>query len=77
MKTNQVLAAVVLLVAAGSVFASGPSTEQASSSAGKTRAQVRAELIAAREDGSLPTLANQSWPAVFDRYGKEVQRTPR
>lgn len=63
MKTNKLFAAAVLASAAGlTAFSINASAASANDAPGKTRAQVRAELIQARADGFEP---NSEAPEIY------------
>ena len=63
MKTNNLFAAAVLVSAAGlTAFSINASAASSTDAPGKTRAQVRAELIQARADGFEP---NSEAPEIF------------
>src|SRR5450830_399080 len=66
MKIKQLLVAAALVAVSAGAFAEAPiSTDQATSTAavGKTRAQVKAELVVARNNGTLATYADEQFPA--------------
>ncbi|MEZ0603412.1 DUF4148 domain-containing protein [Paraburkholderia sp. IW21] len=74
MKRNLLAGLALSLLASGSVFAQGNGggggigragtyeTQPAPTTSGKTRAEVKAELVAAYRDGSLPSLNRTTYP---------------
>lgn len=65
MKIKQLLAAAALVTVSAGVFADAPVPSDKwpdTASVGKTRAQVRAELVAARKDGTLASDNDEHFP---------------
>ncbi|MBW0445437.1 DUF4148 domain-containing protein [bacterium M00.F.Ca.ET.228.01.1.1] len=70
MKRNLLAGLALSLLASAPVFAQGNGighagnyqTQPAATTSGKTRAEVKAELVAAYRDGSLPSLNRTTYP---------------
>jgi len=71
MKRNLLAGLVISLLASGTVFAQGSGgigragtydTQPGATASGKTREEVKAEIVTAYRDGSLPALNRTSYP---------------
>jgi hypothetical protein len=65
---------VAVLVSSAPVFAQSTDTAQQSAYAPRTRAEVKAELIAAQKSGELETIHSESYPQLRPYQTARFQR---
>jgi Domain of unknown function (DUF4148) len=65
---------VAVLVSSAPVFAQSTDTAQQNAYAPRTRAEVKAELIAAQKSGELDTVHTESYPQLLPYQTTRVER---